>query len=547
MASFVENGPGKAEFTGDRSRMTRRPAPNPHATAEEVEARLEGHEARPGALPRLGSGDLRRQVVDLVRRALHRLRPGPVRRRRGRSAAAVRARAGTRLRHRLLPAQPHAGRRRRRPARSPTSRPAWSRSRCATPSTSAATSTAASPTPSGSRTRTTPSTSSSATRCCTTSRTSSRRSREVLRVLKPGGRFVFAGEPTTHRQLLRPLARPRHLGGHHHVTKLPFLRRLASSAGRARRVLARRRARGRRRHPHLRPDRPESMAKSAGADEVRATTEEFAAALLGWPVRTFEAAVPPEKLGWGWAKFAFGGLQDAELGGREGAAARRPAQLLLQRDDHRREAGSDDVGAEDLVGYDFTTRGRRGTCGQSDGSRALAEVDRLGTVRRVRTWPTSAGCVRVSVTAPARSWRRCCCAARRRASSTSAAHWLFTDDALQQATPTVVARHRARRLAGRAVHDVTCSIGAELVGAGRCRERRDRQRPRPGAPGDGRAQRARRGLVLRADALRAGQPRHRRGRRPGAAGGRQAAARPGRAAAAAAGPARGVPRSRPRR
>ncbi len=41
--------------------------------------------------------------------------------------------------------------------------------------------------------------------------------------------------------------------------------------------------------------------------------------------------------------------------------------------------------------------------------------------------------------------------------------WLFTDDALQQATPTLVARHRATRLAGRAVHDVTCSIGAELA------------------------------------------------------------------------------------
>ncbi|MFE3541546.1 class I SAM-dependent methyltransferase [Nocardia sp. NPDC059177] len=41
--------------------------------------------------------------------------------------------------------------------------------------------------------------------------------------------------------------------------------------------------------------------------------------------------------------------------------------------------------------------------------------------------------------------------------------WLFTDDALQQATPALVARHRAARLAGRAVHDVTCSIGAELA------------------------------------------------------------------------------------
>ncbi|SMD20365.1 THUMP-like domain-containing protein [Kibdelosporangium aridum] len=41
--------------------------------------------------------------------------------------------------------------------------------------------------------------------------------------------------------------------------------------------------------------------------------------------------------------------------------------------------------------------------------------------------------------------------------------WLFTDDALQQATPWQVAAHRAQRFAGRVVHDVTCSIGTELV------------------------------------------------------------------------------------
>jgi hypothetical protein len=41
--------------------------------------------------------------------------------------------------------------------------------------------------------------------------------------------------------------------------------------------------------------------------------------------------------------------------------------------------------------------------------------------------------------------------------------WLFTDEALQQATAGPVARHRARRLAGRIVHDATCSIGTELA------------------------------------------------------------------------------------
>jgi hypothetical protein len=41
--------------------------------------------------------------------------------------------------------------------------------------------------------------------------------------------------------------------------------------------------------------------------------------------------------------------------------------------------------------------------------------------------------------------------------------WLFTDEALQQATAEPVAMHRARRLAGLIVHDATCSIGSELA------------------------------------------------------------------------------------
>lgn len=45
--------------------------------------------------------------------------------------------------------------------------------------------------------------------------------------------------------------------------------------------------------------------------------------------------------------------------------------------------------------------------------------------------------------------------------------WFFTDDALQQSTPGAVAAHRAQRLRGRNVHDVTCSIGAELNAAAR--------------------------------------------------------------------------------
>lgn len=44
--------------------------------------------------------------------------------------------------------------------------------------------------------------------------------------------------------------------------------------------------------------------------------------------------------------------------------------------------------------------------------------------------------------------------------------WLLTDAALQQASVAPVAEHRAARLRGRRVHDVTCSIGADLAAFG---------------------------------------------------------------------------------
>jgi THUMP domain-like len=57
---------------------------------------------------------------------------------------------------------------------------------------------------------------------------------------------------------------------------------------------------------------------------------------------------------------------------------------------------------------------------------------------------------------------------RRRAVSKveDAGRWLFTDPALQQATPWPVAARRAQRFAGRDVHDVTCSVGVDLAALG---------------------------------------------------------------------------------
>ena len=49
------------------------------------------------------------------------------------------------------------------------------------------------------------------------------------------------------------------------------------------------------------------LAIAAGAVDVEVRTEELTAAWFGWPVRTFEAAVPPGRLGWNWAMFAYHG------------------------------------------------------------------------------------------------------------------------------------------------------------------------------------------------------------------------------------------------
>ena len=45
----------------------------------------------------------------------------------------------------------------------------------------------------------------------------------------------------------------------------------------------------------------------------------------------------------------------------------------------------------------------------------------------------------------------------------AATAWLLTEEALQQGTPAPVARHRGQRLAGIRVHDLTCSVGADLA------------------------------------------------------------------------------------
>lgn len=129
--------------------------------------------------------------------------------------------------------------------------------------------------------------------------------REVLRVLKPGGRFVFAGEPTKIGNFYA-----RRLGQltwwlTTNVTRLPVLsswRRTQEELDSSSRAAALEAVVD---LHTFDPSELERMATGAGATEVRAVTEEFAAALAGWPIRTFEAAVPPEKLTVRWRMFAY--------------------------------------------------------------------------------------------------------------------------------------------------------------------------------------------------------------------------------------------------
>ena len=92
-------------------------------------------------------------------------------------------------------------------------------------------------------------------------------------------------------------------------------------------------------------------------------------------------------------------------------------------------------------------------------------------------------------------------AARGRQAARCPASWLFTDEALQQASAAAVASHRAQRLAGRIVHDVTCSIGTEVAALRGCGGPGGGQRHRPGAAGDGAAQPGAAADLCRADAL----------------------------------------------
>jgi len=129
--------------------------------------------------------------------------------------------------------------------------------------------------------------------------------REVLRVLKPGGRFVFAGEPTRHGDVIARRLSRLTWWATTRVTRLPALaswRRPQEELDESSRAAALEAVVDIHTSP---PAELAATARRAGAADVNVTTAELTAAWFGWPVRTFECAVPKAKLGMRWATFAM--------------------------------------------------------------------------------------------------------------------------------------------------------------------------------------------------------------------------------------------------
>ena len=133
---------------------------------------------------------------------------------------------------------------------------------------------------------------------------------EMLRVLRPGGQLVIAGEPTELGDRIATVVKRGTWRTFRALTSLPGMGRFRkpthADAGASQRdaILA-----ALEDEVDLHTFRPKDvahMADIAGFVDVSVVTEELTANWAGWAARTLEGSIAPGTLGMRWALFAYG-------------------------------------------------------------------------------------------------------------------------------------------------------------------------------------------------------------------------------------------------
>ena len=127
---------------------------------------------------------------------------------------------------------------------------------------------------------------------------------EFRRVLRPGGRIAFAGEPSRHGDRLAGIPKRAALA------IAPAWRRVVGARERTRPECGEE-------HDHwlehvvdvhaFTPAQLEELADAAGFESVRVTGEELVAGLFGWMNRTLESTAEPHDVPMPWIRYAYYG------------------------------------------------------------------------------------------------------------------------------------------------------------------------------------------------------------------------------------------------